>query len=182
MVRCMWTGSPQPPPASRMIGSRHTVRMSTATSASSGRGRFASVTHLTQPSEPPLRYTALKPACSASRAMIGLSATGATTRSSPAMRSFNVGKAGSLMCVRGSLRCRRGRIQMSAKPSGSAPMLYLYHGTTSVCAVKARLTLAEKNLPWEGEVLDLQRGDQHRPEYEKLNPNHVVPTLVHDGR
>jgi len=61
-------------------------------------------------------------------------------------------------------------------------MLYLYHGTTSVCAVKARLTLAEKNLPWEGEVLDLQRGDQHRPEYEKLNPNHVVPTLVHDGR
>jgi len=61
-------------------------------------------------------------------------------------------------------------------------MLYLYHGTTSVCAVKARLTLAEKNLPWEGEVLDLQRGDQHRPDYGKLNPNHVVPTLVHDGR
>jgi len=61
-------------------------------------------------------------------------------------------------------------------------MLYLYHGTTSVCAIKARLALAEKNLSWEGEVLDLQRGDQHRPEYGKLNPNHVVPTLVHDGR
>ena len=61
-------------------------------------------------------------------------------------------------------------------------MLYLYHGTTSVCAIKARLTLTEKNLAWDGEVLDLQRGDQHRPEYEKLNPNHVVPTLVHDGR
>jgi glutathione S-transferase len=61
-------------------------------------------------------------------------------------------------------------------------MLYLYHGTTSVCAIKARLTLAEKGLAWEGEVLDLQRGDQHRPEYAKLNPNHVVPTLVHDGR
>jgi glutathione S-transferase len=61
-------------------------------------------------------------------------------------------------------------------------MLYLYHGTTSVCAIKARLTLAEKELAWEGEVLDLQRGDQHRPEYAKLNPNHVVPTLVHDGR
>jgi glutathione S-transferase len=61
-------------------------------------------------------------------------------------------------------------------------MLYLYHGSTSVCAIKARLALAEKNLTWDGEVLDLQRGDQHRPEYEKLNPNHVVPTLVHDGR
>jgi glutathione S-transferase len=61
-------------------------------------------------------------------------------------------------------------------------MLYLYHGTTSVCAIKARLTLAEKNLAWDGEVLDLQRGDQHRAEYAKLNPNHVVPTLVHDGR
>ena len=61
-------------------------------------------------------------------------------------------------------------------------MIYLYHGSTSVCAIKARLTLAEKNLPWDGEVLDLQRGDQHRPDYAKLNPNHVVPTLVHDGR
>ena len=62
-------------------------------------------------------------------------------------------------------------------------MLYLYHGSTSVCAIKARLTLAEKNLSWDGEVLDLQRGDQHRPEYRKLNPNHcVLPTLVHDGR
>jgi glutathione S-transferase len=61
-------------------------------------------------------------------------------------------------------------------------MLYLYHGTTSVCAIKARLALAEKNIAWDGEVLDLQRGDQHRPDYAKLNPNHVVPTLVHDGR
>lgn len=61
-------------------------------------------------------------------------------------------------------------------------MLYLYHGTASVCAIKARLALAEKNLAWEGEVLDLQRGDQHRPEYRKLNPNDVVPTLVHDGK
>jgi glutathione S-transferase len=59
-------------------------------------------------------------------------------------------------------------------------MLYLYHGTTSVCAVKARLTLAEKGLDWQGEVLDLQRGDQLKPEYRKLNPNAVVPTLVHD--
>ena len=61
-------------------------------------------------------------------------------------------------------------------------MLYLYHGTTSVCAIMVRLTLAEKALPWEGEVLWLQRGDQYRPDYLKLNPNAVVPTLVHDGK
>ena len=61
-------------------------------------------------------------------------------------------------------------------------MLYLYHGTTSVCAIKARLALHEKGLEWDGEILDLHRGDQHRPEYLKLNHNGVVPTLVHDGR
>ena len=60
--------------------------------------------------------------------------------------------------------------------------LYLYHGTTSVCAIKARLALIEKALDWKGEVLDLRRGDQHRPDYLKLNPNGVVPTLVHQGR
>jgi len=56
-------------------------------------------------------------------------------------------------------------------------MLFLYHGATSVCAAKARLVLADKNLAWDGELLDLQRGDQHKPEYRKLNPNSVVPTL-----
>jgi glutathione S-transferase len=61
-------------------------------------------------------------------------------------------------------------------------MLYLYQGSTSVCSVKVRLALAEKNLAFDGEILDLQRGDQHRPDYAKLNPNEVVPTLVHDGK
>lgn len=61
-------------------------------------------------------------------------------------------------------------------------MLYLYQGSTSVCSVKVRLALEEKGLSFEGEILDLQRGDQHRPDYAKLNPNEVVPTLVHDGK
>jgi glutathione S-transferase len=61
-------------------------------------------------------------------------------------------------------------------------MLYLYHGTTSVCAAKVRLALHEKGLGYDGEILDLQRGDQFRPEYRKLNPNAVVPTLVHEAR
>jgi glutathione S-transferase len=59
-------------------------------------------------------------------------------------------------------------------------MLELYHGTTSVCAQKARLTLAEKGLEWESHLMALN-GDQLDPAYLKLNPNGVVPTLVHDG-
>jgi glutathione S-transferase len=61
-------------------------------------------------------------------------------------------------------------------------MLFLYHGDTSVCASKARLVLAEKDLAWDGKLLDLRKGEQHTPSYLKLNPNAVVPTLVHDGR
>jgi len=60
-------------------------------------------------------------------------------------------------------------------------MMKLYHGTTSVCAIKVRLVLAEKDLSWKGEILNLQQGDQHKPDYLKLNPNGVIPTLVHDG-
>lgn len=59
-------------------------------------------------------------------------------------------------------------------------MLELYHGTTSVCAQKVRLTLAEKGLAWQSHLMALN-GDQLDPAYLKLNPNGVVPTLVHDG-
>lgn len=61
-------------------------------------------------------------------------------------------------------------------------MLFLYHGTTSTCSLKVRIALSEKALDWQGEILNLQRGDQNQPEYGKLNPNQVVPTLVHDGK
>ncbi|MPZ58701.1 MAG: hypothetical protein GEU91_19860 [Rhizobiales bacterium] len=59
-------------------------------------------------------------------------------------------------------------------------MLTLYHGRTSVCSVKARLALAEKGVAFESKLMTL-RGDQYDPAYMKLNPNAVVPTLVHDG-
>jgi glutathione S-transferase len=39
----------------------------------------------------------------------------------------------------------------------------------------------EKNLPFEEEKLDLFKGDQLTPEYQAINPNAVVPSLVHDG-
>ena len=61
-------------------------------------------------------------------------------------------------------------------------MLALYHGDTAVCAAKVRLTLAEKNIAWESRPVDLSKGGQFDPEYLKLNPNGVVPTLIHDGQ
>lgn len=59
-------------------------------------------------------------------------------------------------------------------------MLKLYDGKTSVCAIKVRLSLFEKGVPFESHNIDLRAGDQFDPDYLKLNPNAVVPTLV-DG-
>ena len=61
-------------------------------------------------------------------------------------------------------------------------MLELYHNDTSTCAQKVRVTLAEKSLEWKSHHLDLRAGDQQKPEYLKLNPRGVVPTLVDRGR
>jgi glutathione S-transferase len=59
--------------------------------------------------------------------------------------------------------------------------LTLYHNDMSVCAQKVRFALAEKGLAYDGKHLNLRRGDQMAAAYLKLNPNGVVPTLVHDG-
>lgn len=59
-------------------------------------------------------------------------------------------------------------------------MLYLYHGSTSVCSAKVRIGLAERGLDWDGQILDLSNGDQNADWYLHLNPKGVVPTLV-DG-
>ena len=60
-------------------------------------------------------------------------------------------------------------------------MIALYHNAASTCSQKVRIALAEKGLDYESRDVDLIGGGQHDPEYVKLNPNHVVPTLVHDG-
>jgi len=61
-------------------------------------------------------------------------------------------------------------------------VIELYHNAFSSCSQKVRLVLGEKRLDWKGHDIDLVGGGQHDPDYVKLNPAHVVPTLVHEGR
>ncbi len=61
-------------------------------------------------------------------------------------------------------------------------MLELYTHPMSPCAQKVRIVLAEKGLEWTRHHVDLQQKENLRPEYLKLNPLGVVPTLVHDGK
>tara|TARA_B100001059_G_C17790287_1_gene559723 strand:- start:455 stop:1291 length:837 start_codon:yes stop_codon:yes gene_type:complete len=63
---------------------------------------------------------------------------------------------------------------------GAAMTFTLYHHGSSVCAAKVRLAMAEKGLEWEGVYIDILKGEQFDPDYLKLNPKGVVPTLVHD--
>jgi glutathione S-transferase len=61
-------------------------------------------------------------------------------------------------------------------------MLKLYNAPHSTCSQKVRICLAEKGLPFEDIRLDLGKAKDHlTPEYLKINPNGVVPTLVDDG-
>ena len=57
----------------------------------------------------------------------------------------------------------------------------LYNAPQSTCSQRVRFVLNAKKLPFDEVKLNLLEGDQLKPEYLKLNPNGVVPTLDHDG-
>ncbi|MGE5145936.1 MAG: glutathione S-transferase family protein [Candidatus Eiseniibacteriota bacterium] len=57
----------------------------------------------------------------------------------------------------------------------------LYHFWSSVCSVRCRMALEEKGVTWQSRYVDLFKFDQMKPDYLALNPDGVVPTLVHDG-
>jgi glutathione S-transferase len=60
-------------------------------------------------------------------------------------------------------------------------MLKLHHYWSSVCSQKVRAVLAEKRQDWQSAHTDLFEFEQLRPDYLKLNPKGLVPTLEHDG-
>lgn len=59
--------------------------------------------------------------------------------------------------------------------------LHLYHAGISNCAMRVRITLEEKNLPWTSHHLDILNKENLTPEYFGINPKGLVPCLVDDG-
>src|SRR5262245_2558155 len=57
----------------------------------------------------------------------------------------------------------------------------LYNAPQSTCSQRVRFVLNAKSLPFSEVKLNLLEGDQLKPDYLKLNPHGVVPTLDHDG-
>lgn len=60
-------------------------------------------------------------------------------------------------------------------------MIELYNSPVSTCSQKVRMALIEKDLPWTDRIIRFADNDHLSTWYLKLNPNGVVPTLVHDG-
>ncbi len=58
----------------------------------------------------------------------------------------------------------------------------LYNAPQSTCSQRVRFVFNTKGLPFDEVKLNLLEGDQLKPDYLKLNPNGVVPTLDHDGQ
>lgn len=61
-------------------------------------------------------------------------------------------------------------------------VMELLNNPYSTCSQKVRLTLYEKGIPFRDKRLDFRKKEHLHPDYLKLNPNGVVPTLMHDGR
>jgi len=59
-------------------------------------------------------------------------------------------------------------------------MLTLYNFAQSTCSQKVRLVLWEKDIPFTDHLVDHKTREHLTDWYLKLNPNGVVPTLVHD--
>ena len=57
-------------------------------------------------------------------------------------------------------------------------MLKLYNTPHSTCSQKVRICMAEKALEWTDIHVNLATNEHLNPEYIKINPNGVVPTLV----
>ena len=59
------------------------------------------------------------------------------------------------------------------------PEFELYNATQSICSHKVRFALHAKEKAFKEHVLDLWSGDQLTPEYLAINPNGLVPALIH---
>src|SRR5665213_158666 len=72
-------------------------------------------------------------------------------------------------------------IEVRDTDKGKVMAFTLYNAPQSTCSQRVRFVLNAKELPFAEVKLNLLEGDQLKPDYLKLNPNGVVPTLDHDG-
>jgi glutathione S-transferase len=59
--------------------------------------------------------------------------------------------------------------------------VHLYHHGMSQCSQRVRICLEEKSIAWVDHTVNLLKGEHLLESYGSINPNNVVPTLVHDG-
>jgi glutathione S-transferase len=69
---------------------------------------------------------------------------------------------------------------MSAASHGHS--LFLCHYPGSPCSRRVQISLIEKGIDWRDVHIDLSRMEQRHPAYLRINPNGLVPTLVHNGQ
>jgi glutathione S-transferase len=62
------------------------------------------------------------------------------------------------------------------------PEFTLYNAPQSTCSQRVRFVLNAKELDFTEHKLDLFSGDQLKPDYLAINPNGVVPALLHNGQ
>lgn len=60
--------------------------------------------------------------------------------------------------------------------------MYTLYGAPGAASLCVHWMLIELGAPHEYRKLDLEAGDHRKPEYLKLNPNGLVPTLIVDGK
>ena len=60
--------------------------------------------------------------------------------------------------------------------------LVLHHAWRSSASRRVRLCIEEKGLAWEIRVVDLEKMEHHSAQYLSINPNGVIPALIHDGK
>lgn len=64
-------------------------------------------------------------------------------------------------------------------PPKSPPDLTLYSSRISNASARLRIALSLKQLPYKLVIINLSKGEQHNPDFKKLNPLATVPLLVH---
>jgi len=60
--------------------------------------------------------------------------------------------------------------------------IQIYGFWRSIASFRVRTALKLKGLPFDEIPVDILSGEQFKPDYDAVNTERVVPTLVHDGR